>query len=47
MSDGLGLWLRRARETQQLTLEDVEKALRVRRRYLQALEVGVEEQHRR
>ena len=40
MSDALGLWLRRARETQQLTLEDVEKALRIRRRYLQALEVS-------
>lgn len=40
MNDGLGLWLRRTRETQQLTLDDVEKALRVRRRYLQALEVG-------
>ncbi len=40
MSEGLGLWLRRTRETRQLTLEDVEKALRIRRRYLQALELG-------
>ncbi len=40
MSDGLGLWLRRTRETRQITLPDVEKALRIRRRYLQALEMG-------
>ena len=40
MSDDLGIWLRRARETRQLTLEDAEKALRIRRRYLQALEMG-------
>ncbi|HNT74328.1 MAG TPA: DUF4115 domain-containing protein [Anaerolineae bacterium] len=40
MNDGLGIWLRRARENQQLSLADVEKALRIRRRYLQALEVG-------
>lgn len=40
MNDGLGSWLRRARENQQLSLADVEKALRIRRRYLQALEVG-------
>lgn len=40
MTEGLGLWLRRARETRQLSLEDVEKQLRIRRRYLQALEVG-------
>lgn len=40
MSDGLGLWLRRARETRQITLPDAEKALRIRRRYLQALEMG-------
>ena len=40
MSDGLGIWLRRTRETRQLTLEEVEKALRIRRRYLQALEMG-------
>jgi len=40
MSDGLGLWLRRSRETRQISLPDVEKALRIRRRYLQALEMG-------
>lgn len=40
MSDGLGIWLRRARETRQQTLEDVEKALRIRKRYLQALEMS-------
>ncbi len=40
MNDGLGLWLRRTRESKQLTLADAEKALRIRRRYLQALEVG-------
>lgn len=40
MSDGLGLWLRRTRETRQISLPDVEKALRIRRRYLQALEMG-------
>ena len=40
MTEGLGLWLRRAREAQQLTLDDVEKKLRIRRRYLQALEAG-------
>ena len=40
MSDGLGLWLRRTRETRQITLPDAEKALRIRRRYLQALEMG-------
>ncbi len=40
MSDGLGLWLRRTRETRQISLSDVEKALRIRRRYLQALEMG-------
>ena len=40
MSDGLGIWLRRARETRQIALADVEKALRIRRRYLQALEMG-------
>ncbi len=40
MTEGLGLWLRRARETRQLSLEDVEKRLRIRRRYLHALEVG-------
>ncbi len=40
MNDGLGAWLRRTREQQQLTLADIEKALRIRRRYLQALEVS-------
>ncbi len=40
MSDGLGIWLRRTRETRQITLADAEKALRIRRRYLQALEMG-------
>jgi len=40
MSDGLGLWLRRTRETRQISLSDAEKALRIRRRYLQALEMG-------
>lgn len=40
MSDGLGIWLRRARETRQQTLEDAEKALRIRKRYLQALEMS-------
>lgn len=40
MSDGLGLWLRRTRETRQIALADAEKALRIRRRYLQALEMG-------
>lgn len=40
MSDGLGLWLRRTRETHQISLADAENALRIRRRYLQALEMG-------
>jgi transcriptional regulator with XRE-family HTH domain len=40
MVDGLGPWLRRARENRQLSLRDVESALRIRSRYLQALEVG-------
>ena len=40
MVDGLGLWLRRARENRQLSLGDVEHALKIRIRYLQALEVG-------
>ncbi len=40
MAEGLGSWLRRARESRELTLEDVEKSLRIRRRYLQALEMG-------
>lgn len=40
MNDTLGLWLRRAREARQLGLPDAEKALRIRQRYLQALEMG-------
>lgn len=40
MSDTLGIWLRRAREARQLGLADIEKRLRIRQRYLQALEVG-------
>lgn len=40
MNDGLGVWLRRTRESRQLTLEDAEEALRIRKRYLQALEVS-------
>lgn len=40
MNDGLGVWLRRTRESRQLLLEDVEHALKIRRRYLQALEMG-------
>ncbi len=40
MAEGLGLWLRRAREMRNLTLEDAEKKLRIRHRYLQALELG-------
>ncbi|MBN1261941.1 MAG: helix-turn-helix domain-containing protein [Anaerolineae bacterium] len=40
MAEGLGLWLRRAREVRKLSLDEVESALRIRRRYLQALEMG-------
>lgn len=40
MVDSLGIWLRRTREARQLDLQDAEQALRIRRRYLQALEVG-------
>jgi len=40
MAEGLGLWLRRRREARDLSLDEVEAALRIRRRYLQALEVG-------
>ncbi len=40
MAEGLGLWLRRAREARNMTLEEAEQALRIRRRYLQALEMG-------
>ncbi len=40
MPSGLGVWLRRARESRQLTLEEAERRLRIRKRYLQALENG-------
>mgnify|MGYP006281685913 CR=1 FL=1 len=40
MAEGLGLWLRRTREARGLSLDEVEEALRIRRRYLHALEVG-------
>jgi cytoskeletal protein RodZ len=40
MAPELGLWLRRARENKGVTLEEVEEALRIRSRYLHALEVG-------
>ncbi len=40
MVDGLGLWLRRARENRQLSLADIERELKIRSRYLQALELG-------
>ena len=40
MTDSLGIWLRRSRETRKVDLEDAVRALRIRRRYLQALEVG-------
>lgn len=40
MNEGLGLWLRRTREARELTLEDAVQSLRIKRRYLQALEVG-------
>ncbi len=40
MAEGVGQWLRRAREARNLTLEDVEAQLRIRRRYLKALEQG-------
>ncbi len=40
MTDSLGVWLRRSRETRKVDLEDVVRALRIRRRYLQALELG-------
>jgi cytoskeletal protein RodZ len=40
MADGLGLWLRRARENRQLSLADIERELKIRSRYLQALELG-------
>lgn len=40
MSDSLGGWLRHARESRRVALDDAVSALRIRRRYLQALEVG-------
>jgi hypothetical protein len=40
MTDSLGIWLRRSREARKQDLEDVVRSLRIRRRYLQALEMG-------
>ena len=40
MSDSLGVWLRRSREVRRVDLEDAVRALRIRLRYLQALEMG-------
>jgi hypothetical protein len=40
MSDSLGVWLRRSRETRRVDLEDAVRALKIHRRYLQALEMG-------
>ncbi|MCJ7548811.1 MAG: DUF4115 domain-containing protein [Anaerolineae bacterium] len=40
MVDSLGAWLRHARESQHIDLEDVVRSLRIRRQYLQALEIG-------
>jgi len=40
MSDSLGLWLRRSREARRLELDDAVKALRIRKQYLRALELG-------
>lgn len=40
MSDNLGLWLRRSREARRLELDDAAKALRIRKQYLRALEMG-------
>ena len=40
MGEGLGLWLRREREARGLSVEEVTEELRIRPRYLQALEVG-------
>ncbi len=39
MAEGLGLWLRRARESRQLTLEQARRELHIHLRYLQALEM--------
>lgn len=38
--EGLGQWLRRKREARDLSLDEVEEALRIRKRFLRALEVG-------
>ncbi len=40
MVDSLGAWLRHARESQHIDLEDVVRSLRIRRQYLRALEIG-------
>lgn len=40
MTDSLGVWLRRSREARKLDLDDAARTLRIRRRYLQALEMG-------
>jgi cytoskeleton protein RodZ len=40
MTDSLGIWLRRSREARKQELDDVVGTLRIRRRYLQALEMG-------
>jgi len=40
MTDSLGIWLRRSREARRLDLDEVVQALRIHRRYLQALELG-------
>jgi hypothetical protein len=40
MVDSLGSWLRHARESQHKDLEDAVRSLRIRRQYLQALEMG-------
>ena len=40
MVDSLGAWLRHARESQHRDLEDVVRSLRIRRQYLQAIEMG-------
>ncbi len=40
MTDSLGAWLRHSRESRRVDLDDAVNALRIRRRYLQALEMG-------
>ena len=40
MTDSLGIWLRRSREARKQDLDEVVRSLRIRRRYLQALEMG-------